>query len=203
MMSFLGDRRFWAIAPISIVSQGIQFAFMFLWLGPWMRDVALFPEEQTGLYLFYASCGVAAGYFLNGVLADLLKRKGWLSWENLYLISGIISTLLLTFIIFGNPLTCALFWPFIMFFSIMSMIAFPLLQKKYKADEAGRVLSLLNLAIFVMSFLLQWLIGAILELYPVVDGHFSPAGYRTGLIVVTILSVVSVVHFYCCKRKTV
>jgi len=200
MISFIGDRRFLAIAPISIVSQGIMFAYMFLWLGPWLRDVALFTEEQTGLYLFYASGGVAAGYFLNGVLADFFKRKGWLSWESLYLICGILTTLLLLFNVLVNPLISAIIWPFIMFFSIMSMIAFPLLRNRFESDEVGRVFSLLNLAIFLMSFLLQWLIGAILELYPVVDGKFSPAGYRMGLIVTVILSLASVVHFYYCSH---
>ncbi|MCL1941592.1 MAG: MFS transporter [Synergistaceae bacterium] len=199
MIRFTGDRRFWAVAPICITSESVMFAYVFLWLGPWMRDVALFTEEQAGLYLLFASGGVAAGYFLNGIVADLFKRKGWLSWESLYLICGVILTLLLAFIAFGDPHISAPVWPFVMFFSTMAMIAFPIMRNRFETDEVGRVLSLLNLAIFVMSFLMQWLIGAILELYPAAGGHFSPAGYKAGLIVFAALNLAAIVHF--CRSK--
>ncbi|MCL2767453.1 MAG: MFS transporter [Synergistaceae bacterium] len=203
MISFAADRRFWAVAPIVTVSQTVLFTYSFLWLGPWMRDVALFSEAQAGRYLFFTSGGIAAGYFLNGVLADIFKRKGWLSLETLYLISGVLLTLLLTIIAFGEPLICAPLWSIVMFFSAMTMIAYPLMRNRFETGEVGRVLSLLNLAIFVMSFFMQWLVGAILELYPIENGHFSPIGYKMGLLVIIILNLAAIIHFCCNKRYNV
>ncbi len=39
-----------------------------------MRDVAGMGEAEAGTYMMYAFTG-AAGYFLNGILADLFKRE--------------------------------------------------------------------------------------------------------------------------------
>ena len=80
MLSFLMDSRFWFIAPLVITGQSVMFAYLYLWVGPWLRDVALMGDAETGTYMMYAFIGAAAGYFLNGILADLFKRKGWLSW---------------------------------------------------------------------------------------------------------------------------
>lgn len=201
MMGFLCDKRFWAVAPISIATESVLFAYLFLWLGPWLRDVAMFSEVQTGRYLMFSSAGVAAGYLLNGILADFFKKRGWMSWERLYLNSGLSLTVILAFIAVGNPASTASLWPFIMFLATMTMISFPLMRNRFQADEVGRVLSLLNLTIFFASFFMQWLVGAILELYPVSAGHFSPAGYRAGLLLLVALNLAATVHYYGCLRR--
>ena len=202
MVGFLFDGRFWQVAPITVAGQVVLFAYAFLWLGPWLRDVAMFSEVQTGRYLMLSSGGIALGYLLNGILAEWFVKRRWMSWERLYLFSGTFLTLILACIAIGNPVRWAAFWPLVMFFSNMTMISFPLMRNQFQGDEVGRVLSLLNLMIFFASFFMQWLVGAILELSPVLDGHFSPAGYRTGLLLLVALNMAAAVHyFYCLKRR--
>ena len=196
MVAFFGDARFWFVAPVVTAAQSVMFAYLYLWVGPWMRDVAGMGEAEAGTYMMYAFTGAAAGYFLNGILADLFKKRGFLSWERMYLYSGALLTMVLGFIAVENGRGSAALWGIVMFLSTMTMISFPLMRKLYKANEVGRVLSLLNFTIFLFSFIFQWFIGVVLDFYPVADGLFSPEGYRTSLAVIVILNLAAVIHLY-------
>ncbi len=201
MLSYLMDSRFWFVAPVVVAAQSVMFAFLYLWVGPWMRDVALMGDAETGTYMMYAFTGAAAGYFLNGILADLFKRKGWLSWERMYFYSGLFLTIVLGFIAFENGRHSAPLWGIVMFLSTMTMISFPLIQKLYASNEAGRVLSLLNFMIFFTSFVFQWFIGVIRNFYPVINGHFSAKGYQASLAVMVVINLAAVTHLYFGLRK--
>ena len=201
MLSFFMDSRFWFVAPVVIAAQSVMFAYLYLWVGPWMRDVAMMGSGESGTYMMYAFTGAAAGYFLNGILADLFMKKGWLSWEKMYLYSGVLLTLVLAFIAIENGRTSAILWGIVMFLSTMTMISFPLMRKLYASSEVGRALSLLNFTIFLMSFIFQWFIGVVLDFYPVVDGRFSAQGYQTSLAVIVVLNMAAVTHLYFELRK--
>lgn len=201
MLSFFGDSRFWLIAPVVIAAQSVMFAYLYLWIGPWLRDVAMMGEAETGIYMMYAFTGAAAGYFLNGILADIFRKKGWFSWERMYLYSGVFLTFILGYIAFENGRDSAPLWGLVMFLSTMTMISFPLMRKLYASNEVGRVLSLLNFTIFLVSFIVQWFIGVILNFYPVEAGRFSPDGYQSSLAVIVAVNLAAVVHLYFGLRK--
>jgi MFS family permease len=203
MAGFLVDARFWRIAPVLITTQGVLFTYLYLWLGPWLRDVAAFSEESVGFYMMAASVGSAAGYFLNGISADWLKKREILSWEGLYLCSGLILTVSLGTIAFFNDGGVSLLWCPVMFMSTMTMIAFPIMRMEFSDDEVGRVLSLLNFSIFAASFAMQCFVGAVLELYPVSDGGFSPGGYRGSMFIITAVNAAAAAHlFFRLKRRS-
>jgi MFS family permease len=202
MIGFWADARFWRIAPVLTTTQGVLFTYLYLWLGPWMRDVASLPENSVGFYMMAASAGSAAGYFLNGILADWLKKRGILSWEGLYFHCGLVLTLSLGAIAFFNGGGISMLWCLVLFLSTMTMIAFPIMRLEFSDDEVGRVLSLLNLSIFVVSFVMQWFVGAVLELYPVSGGGFSPVGYRVSMFVIVAVNAIATAHlFYCLRRR--
>ena len=106
MLRFFGDKRFWFVAPCVTASEAVLFSCLYLWVSPWLRDVAGMNDAQTGVYMLYAFTGAAAGYFLNGVAADWSNRVKWLSWEKIYFCSGLIMTVLLGVIAFVS-VACA------------------------------------------------------------------------------------------------
>ena len=81
MFGFVTDKRFLYVAPVVAVADGVLFAFAYLWIGPWLRDVAMLDGSEIGLMMLLSSTGIAAGYLMNGVIASFLSRKGWLTWE--------------------------------------------------------------------------------------------------------------------------
>ena len=201
MLLFFADSRFWFVAPVVTAAQGVMFAYLYLWIGPWMRDVAFMETVKAGEYMMYAFAGAAAGYFLNGVIADLLQKKGWLSWEKLYLYSGVLLTSVILLIAIINDRTAAPLWGIVMFLSTMTMISFPILRTFLKREEVGRAMSLLNFTIFFVSFVFQWFIGIILGFYPVSGGSFSPAGYKVALYVIVAINLIADLHLYIRLRK--
>ena len=201
MITFSTEIRFWSVAPVIIAGQSVMFAYLYLWVGPWMRDVAQLDEITTGMYMLYAFTGAALGYFLNGLAADLSLKTKRLSLGKLYLIFGIGITFFSGMIMIINNSYASFLWVGVMFFANMTMIAFPLIQKLYASNEVGRVFSLLNFMIFLLSFVVQWFIGVVLNFYPVVEGHFSAKGYQTSLAVIVVLNVAAVIHLYFGLRK--
>ena len=95
-----------------------------------------------------------------------------------------------------NGRCAAPLWGIVMFLSTMTMISFPITRTMYAGDEVGRVLSLLNFTIFLFSFIVQWFIGVVIDLYPVREGHFSPAGYQMSLAVVVVFNLASCIWYY-------
>lgn len=201
MLGFLGDRRFWLVAPCVTAAQSVMFAYLYLWVSPWLRDAAGMNEAETGIYMLYACGGAAVGYFFNGVAADWSSRVKWLSWERIYFSSGLVLTLLLFVIAAVNGRSAASLWGFVFFFSTMVMISFPIMRRLYDAEEVGRVLSLLNFLIFAVSFVFQWFIGLTLDLYPSAGGHFAPAGYRASLLAIAAVNAAAVVQLYFGMKK--
>lgn len=200
MLRFIGDKRLWYVAPVVTATEAVLYAFAYLWIGPWMRDVAALDERSAGLMIMFSSAGIAAGYLLNGVTADLCSRWKRMTWERLYASIGVLSSVFMGGLAFLGGKAAPLWCP-VMFLSTMSMISFPIIGRLFDAAETGRVFSLLNFIIFAASFLMQWLVGVILNFYPVSGGHFSLAGYATVLRAVFLLNVAAALHLCICVHK--
>ena len=195
MFGFVTDKRFLYVAPVVAVADGVLFAFAYLWIGPWLRDVAMLDGSEIGLMMLLSSTGIAAGYLMNGVIASFLSRKGWLTWEEFYFFAGLLVSVFIAAIIFFGGAAAPL-WCCVMFCSTMTMISFSITGRLFEPDVAGRAFSLLNFTIFVVSFLLQWFIGVIINLYPVSGGKFAAEGYHWALVFILALSAAALAHLF-------
>lgn len=201
MLALLKDKKFLLISAVATFAQGVYFAYLYLWIGPWMTDAARLSEKEAGFFMMLAFAGATGGFFFNGVLAEWLEKRRLLSWNRLYLWSGVCMTAFLTVItVFESEYSAAL-WGIVMFMSTMTMISFPILRREYGSDKAGRAMSLLNFIIFFVSFILQWFVGYILGMYPSEGGHFSPQGYRVGLAAVAALNFAADICYWLWLRR--
>ena len=48
MFGFVTDKRFLYVAPVVAVADGVLFSFAYLWIGPWLRDVAMLDGSSAG-----------------------------------------------------------------------------------------------------------------------------------------------------------
>lgn len=196
MLGFMKDKRLIYVAPVLVATEAVLFAFSYLWIGLWLRDVAMFEERAVGLMMFLSSCGIALGYLLNGVLADNFTRSGKLTWEKLYLYIGISFCAFFAVLTFlGGPTTSPL-WAVVMFLTTMSMIAFPIAGRLCDIKETGRIFALINFLIFFASFIAQWFTGVIINCFPAVDGRYSPRGYAISMGVLLVVNIAAVIHLY-------
>ncbi|MDO4988028.1 MAG: MFS transporter [Synergistes sp.] len=193
MLGILAMTRFWHIAIIVSVVESVYFVFQFLWIGPWMLDVAEFSESQAAFYMMFSFAGVAAGYFLCGPIAVFLENKRIMKWKTFYVLCGYIETVLLLIIAAVNSKAAAFLWTPAMIFAAMSIIAFSIIRGRFAEEETGRVLTLVNCFIFMASFVLQWIVGIVIGLFPSSGGHFSPDGYRCALIMYAVICITATV----------
>ena len=171
---------FWRIAtPLVICHAGYQ-AMQGLWLAPWLYDVAGQPRAAVAGFLFDTAVAYIIGSVVFGVSSDRLALAG-ISRMTTYKVGLALSVamflLLAGGVTRGLPVILAVYG----FTAISASLAYALFVPLFPPDMSGRVNTASNVLMFGASFLFQWGIGAVLRLYPVVDGRYAPAGYAVAL----------------------
>ena len=176
--AFLGALRifkepvFVRLAPLATLNQACFLAYHGLWAAAWLRDVDGLDRTQAANTLAIATTGIIFGTFGMGFVADRLARRGVSALT--VAVTGSALFLLVQFgIVIGVPLPDALVWGLFAFFGMSSTLYFAVLARSFPVEISGRVNTALNMLIFTSAFLLQWLIGAVLE--GLVQGGYAAA----------------------------
>lgn len=176
--TLLADRRFWRIAPVSIMGMGSGMAIQGLWSGPYLRDVGGLSRADAAELQFILAAALTFGFTLTGIAADRLARIGvtlpvtMCTGVALYAVclavmaSGIAPTHPLMWIVFG-------------IISNTTVLAYPILSGQFPVSISGRVNTLLNGVVFGSTFFAQAGIGWIIELWPrKPDGGYPVEAYQ-------------------------
>jgi MFS family permease len=165
---------FWRVALPYIIGQSTYTALQGLWLGPWLYDVAGQDRPSVANYLFISALGYVFGSAFFGFASDRLSRMV------VYKVALSISLVMLALIAAGVQTGVGAILALYAFTGIASVLTYAILTPLYPPEMTGRVNTASNMLMFGLSFGLQWGIGAVLRLYPVVDGHYSPTGYTVA-----------------------
>jgi predicted MFS family arabinose efflux permease len=179
---------FWRIAaPLVVCHAGYQ-AMQGLWLAPWLYDVAGEPRATVAGMLLATAVAYSIGSVFFGVSSDRLARAG-ISRLTTYKI-GLAASFAM-FVLLASGITRWL--PAILaiygFTAISASLAYALFTPLFPPDMTGRVNTASNVLMFSASFLFQWGIGAVLRLYPVTDGRYSPEGYAVALFALAAMQI--------------
>lgn len=190
----LRSRVFWRVAPVSLASQSAYLSIQGLWSGPWLRDVAGFDRTQSAGMLWGVALAMTLGYFAFGQLAGRLARRGippmQLAAWGMLIFCGIQSLLVLL------PQFARLLWPAFGFFGTAGILTYAVLAQSFPPALSGRSTTSLNLLVFVGAFGAQWLIGAIIGLWPVNSaGHYSASGYNCAFAVLIALQLIAALWY--------
>lgn len=163
---------FWRIGLPLVIGQAVYIALQGLWLGPWLYDVAGQDRHSVANYLLVTALGYVLGSVFFGVASDRLPRM------TVYKVGLSISLAMLALIAAGvhSSLVLATY----AFTGISAALAYAILTPLFPPEMTGRVNTASNMLMFTLSFGLQWGIGAVLKMYPVVDGRYSPTGYSVA-----------------------
>ena len=163
---------FWRIGMPLVIGQAIYIALQGLWLGPWLYDVAGQDRHSVANSLLIAALGYMLGSAFFGVLSDRWSRL------TVYKVGLSISLAMLGLIAAGVHSSWIL--ATYAFTGISAALAYAILTPLFPPEMTGRVNTASNMLMFTLSFALQWGIGFVLKLYPVVDGRYSSAGYTVA-----------------------
>lgn len=185
------SRRFWSIAVAAAFVQGVAIGLLGLWAGPWLRDVAGLTRAAMADYLLIAAAAFGVGGVICGTLSDRLTGRG-VSPVLTYFAGCVACTLAMVPLALGHAGSALAFWALFLGFSSFGSLAYPLLAARFPQEITGRVVTALNLVTFSLAFLVQFGVGAIINLWPVVDGRYAPDGYRAAFGLCWVLQAASV-----------
>ncbi len=168
--------EFWRLAAPMVAAQASFQALQGLWFAPWLADVHGLTRGEAADYLFASALAYMVASLALGSLSEALARRG-ISQLRVYQ-AGMIATAACFAPLALGARTGLLAWlALFAAASIAAMIAYSLLTQIVPGAQSGRVTTASNLLLFLASFGAQWGVGAILGLWPVLEGRYHPDGY--------------------------
>lgn len=186
---FLTDRRFWRIAPVSMMGMASGMAIQGLWAGPYLRDVGGLDRAAAAQVLFLLAAALTAGFTLTGIAADRLQRLG-VSLSRTMVWGVALYAVVLAVMAGGWVPTNPLLWIAFGIICNTTVLAYPILSGQFALEQAGRVNTLLNGVVFGFTFFAQAGMGWLIDLWPRgTDGSYPAEAYRWtfGLALVLLL----------------
>ncbi|WDP85553.1 MAG: MFS transporter [Desulfobacter sp.] len=186
---------FWQIAPLTTLSQAGFISIIGLWSGPWLRDVGNMSRPDVAQALSWSAMAMISGFICLGVLAEKLVEKK--IPVKTTAVAGMTLFILIQGLMifpFGIPLSIILM--LFGFFGSSGILSYTALTLNFPITLSGRVTTGINLLVFIAAFIVQWAIGAIINLWGVSSANtYDPAGYRAGFAGLMICQILSLVWY--------
>lgn len=189
------DPVFWRVAPLVALTAGSHVGVQTLWAGPWIRDVAGMDRDAVAQVLGLQAIGFLVGTLLTGYIADWLGRRG------VGLLTCMIGFLLLFMavqvVILLEPVSMApAVWFAFGMFGQAGILAYAWLAQYFGTHLAGRANGCLNTLVFGIAFVSQYVIGVIINLWPVTaSGGYEPVAYQVSFGLFLALQVLTLLWF--------
>jgi len=186
---------FWSIVPLTALSNGSFLAIHGLWIKPWLRDVASLGEGDTTQLLFAMTLAIIVGYFSLGIFTERISQL----FDMGPITVGVFGmTLFLTTqfsMAYGwatSPLLLVVIFGFL---GSSCILTFAGLAQIFPKKYSGRVSTILNVQVFMGAFIIQWGIGAIIELWPTTEIGYDPASYQVAIGVLVLMQAAGLVWY--------
>ena len=187
---------FWRIAPLTTLSQAGYISIQGLWSGPWLRDVAGLTRHGVAQVLSWTALSMIAGFIILGYLAERLAARE--IPVRVTAVSGMavfifIQGLMSFDLGMPGPVILVLFG----FFGTSGILSYTALTLDFPTHLSGRVTTGINMMVFIAAFVVQWAIGAVINLWEVsAAGTYHPDGYRAGFLSLLACQAAGLIWFF-------
>ena len=192
----LRDALFWRVMPLTVLAQAVWLAYISLWAGPWLAEVAGLAPLAVANHLLALSVGLAIGFFAQGAAAQALVRFGV---PPLCTMAAGMIAFLLTQGVLATGLTALAIpgWFLFGLFGAVPIISYAVLAQHFPQAMVGRAMAVLNFLVFALAFAFQAGIGVLIE---VAGG--GAAGHLTALQVLVLLQAAGWAWLVWPRRRT-
>lgn len=195
------SRTFWTIAPWAVAAQAAYLSIVGLWSGPWLRDIANYDRMAVANTLMGVSLAMIAGYFAFGALTERLARRNiqpmTVAATGMLIFIFVQCLLVLQWTTLTLPL-----WLLFGFCGTACILPYAVLSQSFPNHLSGRANTGLNLLVFVAAFAAQWVIGLIINLWPLtVSGGYNASGYSTGFGLILSLQIAAAIWYLISSRS--
>lgn len=189
VLGVMRSMEFWRLGSPLWLSHAVYQVMFGLWIAPWLVDVGGLTRADAASHMFAGTLAYTLGSVFFGWLSDWLNDRGY-SRMGIYkagagvvaLAFGCIAIDLFS----GMP---AMRMPLLVIYAlgaISGALAYSLIALSFPPDMTGRVITAVNVAMFIVSFACQYGIGVALQMFPSTDGRYAPEGYMAVFGVLTI-----------------
>jgi predicted MFS family arabinose efflux permease len=201
LLSIFADGRFWRLAASTVVFQATHMSVQGLWAGPWLKDVAQLSRPEIAIRLMLLGGSIVAGFLFWGHAAAWLSKRGV---TLITVLKAGLSAFLISQIPLALGLTSAswLTWICFGFFGTSGSLAFSAVSQTYPLTMTGRANTALNLLVFSSAFATQWLLGLVINHWPVAEGSYDPAGYRAAFGMLWLVQAASLAWLFLGTRRS-
>jgi len=193
------DRFFISVIPMGLFNYGGLMAIQTLWAGPWMTRVAGYTPLESATGLFWINITMLVSFFLWGYFLPRITTSGFSALKILKLGLPISFLVMLSIIILGSKAGAFYITLFILS-SIFLSVTQPAVGLSFPSYLAGKALTSFNLLIFLGTFIMQWLMGLVIDLIKN-SGYSEIFGFRSAFSVFLILSLISYIFFLIINKK--
>jgi MFS family permease len=199
----LGSQTFWRLAPAVATLSMFNFAYLGLWAGPWLRDVAGMDGPARAGVLFLYTFAMVVGSMLTGSAASRANRAGFPPF--LVPIVCLVSLVLLQAGLMmqpSRPSIVVVLWLAIAVFSAAGPVGYVAVCQMFPPEQTGRVSTAANTLTLGFAFLAQTAIGWILDLWPrTASDGWDPDGYSWALALTATLQALAAIVMATASRR--
>ena len=191
----LRDPSIWRLGPLVWITGGSHIALLTLWAGPWFSNVANYSRDDVATGLTINAIAAISGIFLSGLTAKILSKFniGILKILIIILIIHIFSLIPITFF---SPSIGAYFWIIFAMTGQGGILSYPWVTAKFGMALSSRANTIVNLGTFVIAFFIQWLVGVVIDLFPLINGiTYNPMAYNVSFMIILAIQIM-VLYWY-------
>ena len=194
------NKFFISVIPMGLFNYGGLMAIQTLWAGPWMIRVAGYTPLESATGLFWINITMLVSFFLWGYFLPRITNLGFSALKILKLGLPVSFLVMLTIIILGSKAGAFYITLFILS-SIFLSVTQPAVGLSFQSHLAGKALTSFNLLIFLGTFIMQWVMGLVIDLVKN-NGYTEIIGFKAAFSFFLFLSLISYIFFLIINKKS-
>ena len=194
------NKFFISVIPMGLFNYGGLMAIQTLWAGPWMIRVAGYTPLESATGLFWINITMLISFFLWGYFLPRITNLGFSALKILKLGLPVSFLVMLTIIILGSKAGAFYITLFILS-SIFLSVTQPAVGLSFQSHLAGKALTSFNLLIFLGTFIMQWVMGLVIDLVKN-SGYTEIIGFKAAFSFFLFLSLISYIFFLIINKKS-
>jgi len=194
LRTIFGDRRFWRLAPLSTMCISTAWAVQGLWAGPWLADVDGLPRAGVVLHLFVMAVTLSAAALLLGLGADRLRSRG-IPTQTILGCAALVFVAAESLLILDVQSISYVSWAVVAGMGAGTVLSYSILAQYFPKEIAGRANAALNVFHIGGAFVLQEVIGWIINRWPAHGGHYPAIAYQTAFSLIVVMQIAALLWF--------
>jgi hypothetical protein len=165
-----------------------------LWAGPWLADVDGLPRASVVLHLFVMAVTLSTAALLLGIGADRLRTRG-IQTQTILGYAALLFVAAESLLVLDVRSVSYASWAVVAGMGAGTVLSYSILAQYFPKEIAGRANAALNVFHIGGAFVLQEVIGWLINRWPAHDGHYPAIAYKTALGLMIVLQIIAIIWF--------